>query len=390
MPNVENADAFVCAILRAEDPPWPAEFDADEFAAAFVARASYQGVLPLLHDGLQRRAGSAMDWPDAVRQACRTAAMGQAMWEMQHVDLLMRMLSSLAQAGVRPVVFKGTALAYSLYPAGALRPRGDTDFIIPPGSLVRTDVALQLSGFRSEMAVSGDFISYQGSYVWSKLGGDQHALDVHWRINNSELLSRLFTHEELLAQAQPLSVLGPLALATSPVHALLLACMHRATHKQNPYYVDGVAYYSGDRLIWLYDIHLLLGVLMPAEVDDFVRLARAKGLRAVCLEGIERTQACFHTLVPPGLLTELAAPGLVEPPARYLSGGPWLQKWMDFQALGSARNRIRYARELLFPPADYMRQRYPNAGSGGLGWLYLRRAAGGVFKMLRGHADAHT
>ena len=145
----------------------------------------------------------------------------------------------------------------------------------------------------------------------------------------------------------------------------------------------GIAYYGGDRLIWLYDIHLLLGVLTADEIDEFVRVARVKGLCAVCLEGIERALICFHTAVPPGVLAALHVPGSAELPARYLNGGPLRQKWMDFQALGSARNRISYARELLFPSARYMRHKYPLAAQTALGWLYLRRAAGGLSKYLR-------
>ena len=324
-----------------------------------------------------------------VLQECRAVALAQAMWELRHRERVNLVLTALANVGVRPVLFKGTALAYGLYSDAASRARGDTDFIIPPGSRAVVHQVLQTNGFEPGVAVSGDHISYQASYTWAQGDEGEHTLDVHWRINNSELLSRLFTYEELLAHARPLPNLGPHALAAGPVHALLLACMHRATHKQNPYYVDGVAHYSGDRLIWLYDIHLLLGVLTPAEIDDFVCLARAKGLRAVCLEGIERAKTSFYTSVPPGLLAILGEPGLVEPPVRYLSGGLWLQKWMDFQALGSGRNRIRYARELLFPPADYMRKKYPNAGLGGLGWSYLRRAAGGLSKSLRGREDEH-
>ena len=37
----------------------------------------------------------------------------------------------LAAAGVEPVLIKGTALAYSLYPDAGLRTRADTDLIIP-------------------------------------------------------------------------------------------------------------------------------------------------------------------------------------------------------------------------------------------------------------------
>ena len=38
------------------------------------------------------------------------------MWEMRHHDLLKQVLAKLAKMGVRPLLFKGTALAYSLYP----------------------------------------------------------------------------------------------------------------------------------------------------------------------------------------------------------------------------------------------------------------------------------
>jgi hypothetical protein len=108
-------------------------------------------------------------------------------------------------------------------------------------------------------------------------------------------LSRLFSYEELRQAALPLPGLSPHTLGAGKVHALLIACMHRAGHKQAPYFVDGVAHYSGDRLIWLYDIHLLAQALSPAQWNEFLRLARQKGLRAVCLEGIEQTRSRFAT-----------------------------------------------------------------------------------------------
>lgn len=384
---MENVESFLSALIRGEHPPWPGA--SNEFVTDFLARSGYHGIQALVHDQLCRQPDARLGWPTTVLDACRSAATEQAMWELRHVELLNRVLAQLTLVDVRPVLIKGTALAYGLYPDGVLRTRGDTDFIIPPESRAVVQRTLQDICFELGSGVSGDHISYQSSYAWVQAAGGHHTLDVHWRINNSELLSRLFTYEELLAHARPLPNLGPHALAAGPVHALLLACMHRATHKQNPYYVDGVAYYSGDRLIWLYDIHLLLAALTTAEFDDFVRLARTKGLRAVCLEGIEGAQTRFHTSVPPELLAALGAPGPVEPPARYLNGGLWLQKWMDFQALGNGHNRIRYVRELFFPPADYMRQKYPNAKLNKLGWLYLRRAAGGLAKNLRTRENEH-
>ncbi len=386
-----NVERFLAACLRGENPTWPTS-TSDEFLTDLLARSSFHGVQALAFERLRLRPqADVADGFVAFKRICRETALSQTMWELRHVELLTRVLNQLAAAGVRPVLFKGTALAYSIYPDRAVRTRGDTDFIVPASSMETLRGALEAQGFERLMAVSGEHISYQATYTWSKVEFGDHSLDVHWRINNSELLSHLFSYDELLSGAQRLPMLGPCALAASPVHALLLACMHRATHKQNPYYVDGVAYYSGDRLIWLYDIHLLLGVLKPAQEEEFVQQARDKGLCAVCLEGIERAQANFHTVVSPAIYSGLTGWRGHEPASQYLCSGPLLQKWMDFRALNDLGQQLTYVKELVFPPISYMRQKYPGTGSFALGLLYLRRALVGFAKYFgkRPGASAH-
>lgn len=51
----------------------------------------------------------------------------------------------------------------------------------------------------------------------------------------------------------------------------------RAGHTQSPCIGDGVAHYSGDLLIWLYDIHLLAQAMSPAQWDEFLRLGFLDG-----------------------------------------------------------------------------------------------------------------
>lgn len=378
MPDIEG---FMAALLRREHPAWPS--GDERFSESFLERAEYHGVLALMHGLLQRDPEAVRDWPPAALQACRDSAVAQVMWELRHRALLRETLSQLAAAGIRPVLFKGTALAYTLYPEGSLRSRGDTDFIIPPQTKSTVADTLSALGFERGCAVSGESISYQASFTRTESAGDAHTLDVHWRINNSELLSRLFSHEELLQHAQAVPALGPDALAAGPVHALLLACMHRATHKHNPYYVDGVAYYSGDRLIWLYDIHLLSENFSQQDWDELVRMAQEKSLCAICLEGLERARTAFHTKLPASVLLALGRPTKTEIVARYFESGPLRHQWMDFCAIPGAVRKTRFLAETLFPPADYMRAKYPQAGLDWLPWLYLRRAAGGVLKRLQ-------
>lgn len=376
-PDIEG---FLCTCLRGELSAWP--FGQDEpTIAQFLERAEYHGVLALLHDRLQRQPEAGSGWPDSVVRSIRQSALAQAMWELRHRALLTEVFAKLAEAEIVPVVFKGTALAYTLYPEGALRSRGDTDFIIPPGSERKTTEILTALGFERGLGMCGESVSYEASFTRSEPGAGSHTLDVHWKINNSELLSRLFIHAELLAAAQSVSALGPHARAAGPVHALLIACMHRAVHKTSPYYVNGVAYYSGDRLVWLYDIHLLAGTFTSEQWIEFVRMADDKGLCGTCLEGLERARLAFGTAVPEIVASLLARAGQGERVTRYFSGNALHRQWMDFLAIPGTGRKLRFVSQTLFPSPAYMRTRYPEGGW--LPWLYLRRALGGFASRLQ-------
>src|SRR5262249_40588223 len=152
-----------------------------------------------------------------------------------------------------------------------------TDIIVRSSERKRVhDVFTSSLGFTLQMGIAGEFVSYQASYVSSEKNGDRHSIDLHWRINNSELLSSLFSYDELLEHTMSLCKLCPGALGVNPVYALLIACMHRDTHKQNPYYVANLAHYSADRLIWVYDIHLLTQSFSITQWQDLMRLAKDK------------------------------------------------------------------------------------------------------------------
>lgn len=372
MKHAQSDDLF-CAILRGESAPWRASEDAAEIAA-FLARAEYHGVQPLLHERLH----DAYGWPAGALLRLREQAIGQAVWEMRHQQVLSEVLANLAGAGMRPLLFKGTALAYSLYDNPVLRARGDTDLIVPPADRDGAVAVLGTLGFKRFTAASRDSSSYQAAYTL----GD-HTLDLHWRVNDSELLSRLFTYDELRARATPLPALSPDAWAPGPVHAVLLACLHRAMHMETPYYSDGVAYFSGNRLIWLYDIHLLAQAMTGEQWDDFVEIADRKGLRAICLDAFERTQACFNTAVPDRVRDALTRPGPTEIPTAYLNANIARRHWLDFRAMDGIGSRLDLFREVFFPSAGFMRNRFPDARIKWLPWLYARRFFEGIRMRLQ-------
>lgn len=366
VPSAGIIDAFLAGALRGQPQSWA--WDSDAAADAVFTRARLHGVVALLHAQPSTRA-----WPQRFIHACRLEAQALAMWELRHQAVLNETLRALAEDGTQPLLIKGTPLAYTLYDDPALRTRSDTDLLMPPSAAATAERTLFRLGFDRIPSAP----SYQATYSLRLADGTSHALDVHWQINNSELLARLLPYDELMRVAQPVAALDAYALMPSLTHSLLIACMHRATHRHNPYHVAGESHHEPDRLIWLRDIDLLARALHPHQWHEFESIAKTKGMPATCLEGLQLAARSFHTPLPDALASLAATCGRAD---RYLQSGPVHQHWLDFLALGSTPARAHWLRNLAFPPEPYMRAKYP--GGGWLPWLYLRRAAAGAAKRL--------
>jgi hypothetical protein len=375
-PFPENAltdlQALLSSALRAECPPWPADAD----AAALLRLAETHGVVPLLHARL-----ADVPWPMELREEIRKRCVGRAMWELRHQQVLTHALQALAVRGILPVILKGTSLAFWLYPNPVLRTRGDTDLLVPEEARLAAQEALDSSGFRRNLAIEGESVSYQSSHTHAAVDGTSHTIDLHWKINNSEVLSRLFTYRELRDGAIPLPALSAHAMGTSPVHSMLIACMHRSTHRHNPYYVAGEAHHEPDRLIWLADIHLLAQRMSPAEWDVVSAAARQKGLGRNVADGLARSMATWGTRIPHGASFRSGAEE--GSASRYLSATPNEQWKMDWNARRGWTTRWRWLAQTLLPSSEYMRRRYPDVKPQWMAWLYCRRAILGVLKRLR-------
>jgi hypothetical protein len=310
------------------------------------------------------------------------------MRELGERQALASLIPALTSSGVRPLLFKGAALAYSHYADPTLRQRADTDILVGAEEREPAHEALTELGWRKVSEITAEVSSRQTSYILTGPGDVTFHVDLHWRLSNSSVLHRLLEHDELWDRSVKLPSLHPQARGAHPVDALLIACMHRLVHLTTPYYSDGVARLAPDRLIWLNDIRLIADAFSPEEWSDFERRAREKGLADACRDGLVRAKTLLGAPCPEPVLKRLAASESTEIPDRYLRAS-WLRReWMDFWALGGVSDKLRFLGEIIFPPADYMRRRYAGGGRGWLAWLYLRRAASGVSKRLRGRPSS--
>ena len=295
------------------------------------------------------------------RQDCQDWVRQQAAAGLGVQARLRAVLQCLHQAGIPVLVLKGAALGQWLYPAPYLRESSDVDLLLASrDDALRAAVALEGLGyamahapgrFQHELACHGDGLP---------------DLDLHWALSDWPVLDRLPAFDTLLATSIPLPSLGSGARGLDAPHALLHACVHRASN---------LAADLGDRLKWLQDLHLLAAMLdRDGGWPSFLAACDQAQACGIAAEGLAATTALFGTPVPSAVSTTLAAGRTHEPlDASRLSDWRYIQK-LNFRALPGWGTRLAWIGARLLPPAGHLRALYGEGHSyPGLLWQRFRR-----------------
>ena len=288
--------------------------------------------------------------------ALREGALRAAGLETIQVGVLREVLSALP---VTPLVTKGTALAYAIYPSPDLRPRTDVDLLIDERDLESVRSGFQSIGFRETVSVIRQHMFYRVD-----ANRIMQSYDVHLDITNNATTAGVLQYAELRARAMTISALG--ALAPSLEDALLYACVHRVVH-----------HHDADRLIWLYDIHLLYDAI---DRELFWRRAGERRVVTICRHSIALARESFG-----GETGEMPVPVDDEPSAVFLDHDRTRAALLagDLAALSSWRQRLQVLGTLAFPPAEYMEQAFGVRSRVLLPLFYVWRGLRGVARLFR-------
>jgi len=356
LPIAERIAAPLRRALAGQAAEWP------ELTATEARALALHGIAPLVY---------------AVARvpALRDQAVHAAAIEPMRLDDVRTVLAALAARDVDALLMKGTPLAYELYPAPELRPRGDTDLLIAHDSIGNARAAMLDLGFDERLTSGDEHGVRQVTFSRRDAFGVEHAYDIHWNITNTPLFAETLRFDELRARAVALPALGPHARALSRVDALLLACIHRVAH-----------HHDSDRLIWLYDIALLRERMARAEHERFWRLAAERAVVGVCMRSIELAdewcaRAAQHCAEEFLSSEEIARD---ERSRVYLDRDITYGRAMlaDLGAL-PWRARLRRLWQLALPPAGFMRQSFQPRSRYALPWLYVYRGARGIRRLFR-------
>ena len=364
----------MCAVLRGEPAAWPGGDDPAQIDE-FIEVGRGNGVLPLL-DVAFRRHKDDVNWPAAIRLACRQASIAQMAYELAHGIELVRVLKGLACGGIAALLLKGTGLAYGLYASPGLRPRADTDLLVPIDARDGACRILQEMGYRRISGPAGKFVGYQLEFHRTDGLGVRHNIDLHWRLNNAQTVAWLFSFDELASSAVPVPRIHSLAHRLGNVHALVLNLLHRIG--SNWFLRPG----SGDCLIWHYDIHLLIDGMSDVELAEFRRLVEAKQLGAYVIEGLRQCADRFGSARLALLIEQLAREPHILASTELGVPGKLHREWLELRAIPRLRDRLTYLAARAFPAREYMRECYPDAPGRTLAVLHARRMINGLGRML--------
>lgn len=261
------------------------------------------------------------------------------------------------------LVLKGSALALWLYPQAYLRECGDVDLLFQSrDDAERAAALLRVHGY--EVPYRSSVLAHE--FLCRRVGGSTIDLDMHWKLSGQPIFQWTFDFPGLADASIALPVLGDLARGLGPVHAFAHACMHRASNVSS-----GI----GDRLKWLYDIHLLAKHLGPT---DWIQLQNAcvdRQLAGVVDEALSATTGAFSTAVPESFRAEMTQSRVGESfDAARLTDWRYMQ-WQNVKSIPAQGDRIRWLYQRIVPTREYLRELYGAEVSAGALWLHrLRRA----------------
>jgi hypothetical protein len=314
--------------------------------------------------------------PEILTPAIRKhKAMMVANDTLKQVELV-NLLSAFSAAKISAVLFKGSALAYSIYPKSWLRPRSDTDILIAPEDRAKADQICAKLGYRKLFAIQGEYVSYQSTYGKALAGSSSINIDLHWHINNRQMFSSTFRVDELINNAQQLTHFDQTPLEffvciPSSVDSILIASIHRAGHHNKE-----------ERLAWLYDIHLLANSLSRIEWQQLCNKAQEKKIAAITLNALQTCETLLGTGIDTSTAQQLRQSSEAHEPSSIFLNRELSERhyfWADLQSMPSVSSKLSFLIESVIPPPEYVRHQM---GTSWASWAYLKRAIRGIKRVL--------
>jgi hypothetical protein len=293
-------------------------------------------------------------------------------------------LQDFSREQIPVVLLKGSALIVQLYPDPGMRPLGDVDLLIPSEAAARARTLLLERGYAPHIEVGNEFgrrFSNEQSFLRQDKRSDY--IDLHWHLFGLSFYRQRTPIDWFWQRTTATEVTGQPARMFTPTAQLLYLSAHSALH------------HGGQRLIWLYDVALLLSRCRDEIAwEELVQAAQEFGLAQPLRMTLMQVREVWGVAVPAEAKRRLdkVRPTLRERSVFAVTTARWpeLRLLVDGLSLSGLRSKLAFWRRQIFPDASYMKARYEIGDLRLLPFFYLWRAARGVYAITRSAISVAT
>jgi hypothetical protein len=257
--------------------------------------SAYHHVAPLLYHHLQSLAPD--DVPVGILDDLRTRYRGIAARNLKLTLELVSLLKALEQAGATGVVWKGPALAFTVYPSPELRTFSDLDIILRRADRHRARAVLNQRGYQGAPGFRRDEDELfredaQDATMWNP---ETHiSVDLHWG-SVARYRAPVADFETLWAQKEHCRFHGTDVHVLEPGVHILALCAHGAKHGPFPW----------PAAKWVTDIEAYLRTYPPEWWDSVMERAQKEGCLRMLLLGLALAGDILDAPLPGGVSAAL-------------------------------------------------------------------------------------
>jgi hypothetical protein len=340
-PEGFNAEAeLLCACLGAET---------DESTLARLGQLSASAWEQILHQAIRQNVGPllyhqfktlspSIEIPTTIMQRLRVIYLANAARNMRLYHQLTSILTVLRENGIPVIVLKGAHLSEIVYGNIALRVMSDVDLLIMKKDLAKSQQKLIEGGY-----------SFRNELI---------PIDIHWNIALS-IVNPNITVEKMWERAQPEFIAGVEVLVLAPEDLLLHLCLHlsvqhlfRCAGLRSLYDIQKAIHYYAQQIKW----EQITRRASECGIHHAVYLTL---LLARDIVGARVPDAVIEALTPDRFdpnITEWALEQIFQEMGDKMTLSPYF--WRLWKP-GSLREKSVSFRRLLFPPPEFVSQKYP-------------------------------
>ena len=283
-----------------------------------------------------------------------------------------KLFTALDESKIPFVVLKGWALSHSVYPRPHQRPKTDIDILIP-------------ENYKSDVIAIFEQLNYSNPRGWEPKAiidqftmckpiakGVNASVDVHLKISDDKLVHQALSWEYIYSNAHTNKSLS----AKIPSKSLLI--IHASVHLLHHYS-------HGDfvKLIWLYDIHLIIMKCSESDISQLIEMLRNTNLAQPTKRVIQDVLAIIPNPKTQLLLEQIEG----------IAGSPQFDYLLDEPSLARSyirkvnqtegfRLKLAVLREIFFPPKEEIFRKYGKVSTITLPYYYVLRIVSGTVKRL--------